>query len=446
MSVQANGVERGSIAARCGFAAGDVIQRIDGHIIDDVLDYRFYMTAIKLVVEGETATGEPFSRTVQKGEYDDMGLLFDTYLMDKQRSCRNKCIFCFIDQMPPGMRHTLYFKDDDSRMSFLFGNYITLTNLHERDVERILAMHISPVNISVHSMNPVLRVEMMKNPHAGEALAYIPRLAAGGIVVNTQLVLCPGINDGDELVRSLRELCALTPQVQSIAVVPVGLTKYREGLSALRPFTKEQSRQVIDTIDRFGDEMHGRHGRRICFAADEFYLSAGVEIPPAAHYEEFAQLENGVGLLALLCDEFADALASEPVRTAPRRVTIATGVAAAPFLEQMAAAAMARFSGLSVQVIAIRNDFFGSLITVAGLVTGGDLCAQLLERMRLAKCDLGEALLIPAVMLRHEGDLFLDDVSLQQISQSLGVRVVPVPNDGYELLAAMVSTHDNRTD
>lgn len=434
ISVTTCDVEHGSIAERHGFAPGDTIRRIDGHPIDDVLDYRFYMTAARLMVEGETAAGEPFSRAIRKDEYDDLGLLFDTYLMDRQRSCRNRCVFCFIDQLPPGLRDTLYFKDDDSRMSFLFGNYITLTNLRERDVERILNMHISPVNISVHTMNPALRVKMMANPHAGDVLRYVSRLAEGGVAVNTQLVLCPGINDGEELSFSLRELCALAPRVQSVAVVPVGLTKYRRGLAALKAFTPEQSRAVLETVGRFGDEMLALHGRRICYAADEFYLSAGRDVPPAPHYEEFAQLENGVGLLSLLIDEFTAALADEVARPINRRVTIATGAAAAPFLQRLADAATERFSGLGIDIAPIQNHFFGPLITVAGLVTGSDLLAQLTVR------ELGDELLIPTVMLRREGDLFLDDVSLDNVSKELRIPVHPVPNDGYRLLDAILGS------
>lgn len=427
MPVTVTGVETASIAARHGFAAGDVVQQMDGHDINDVLDYRFYMTASRLCIKGRSAGGEPFVRTVEKEEYDELGLLFDTYLMDRQQHCRNKCVFCFIDQLPAGLRDSLYFKDDDSRMSFLFGNYITLTNLQERDIRRILDMHISPVNVSVHTMDPALRVEMMGNPHAGEVLRYLPMLAEGNIQINAQLVLCPGINDGDALTHSLEMLCRLAPQIQSIAAVPVGLTRYRDGLPALRLFQPSEAEEVLQSIDRFGDRMLEQFGQRICYASDEFYLAAGRVIPPASFYEDFPQLENGVGLLALLQDEFADALAQEPPQTVRHALSIATGTAAAPFLRRMAEQAERQF-GVQVQVIPIHNHFFGESITVAGLVTGRDLQTQLAGRA------LGSALLLPASMLRREGDLFLDNMSLSALSSALDLPVYAVPNDGYQLL------------
>ena len=353
MSVVISGVEPDSIAWRHGFAAGDTLARINSHDIDDVLDYRFHMTGASIVLEGVNAAGAPYRRTIRKGEYDDLGLEFDTYLMDKQRSCKNGCVFCFVDQLPKGLRDTLYFKDDDDRMSFLFGNYITLTNLREKDVQRILAMHISPINISVHTMNPALRVQMMRNQNAGQVLEYIPRLAAGGIKLNTQLVLCPGLNDGPELTRSLTELCALAPGMQSVAVVPVGLTKHREGLAELRLHTREEATAIVETVERFGEEMLRAHGQRICYAADELYLRAERPILPADFYEEFAQLENGVGLMAMLADEFASALRMEPEAAVNRRVTGATGVSAAPLLAELTEVAAEKFPGLAAEVIPI---------------------------------------------------------------------------------------------
>lgn len=434
MSVVIGSVEPDSLAEKAGLAPGDILCTMDGHPVEDVLDYRFYMVNTKVTLEGTTAEGEPWAKTIRKGQYDDLGLEFDSYLMDEQRLCKNKCVFCFIDQMPPGLRDSLYCKDDDSRMSFLFGNYITLTNLREQDVQRILDMHISPVNISVHTTSPQLRVKMMKNPSAGEVLRYLPRLAAGGIKINAQLVLCPGINDGEELERSLRDLCAYAPGLQSLAVVPVGLTRYREGLPELRLFSQPEAQAVIAAVNRYGDDMLAHHGQRICFAADEFYLAAEEPVPAGDFYEDYAQLENGVGLLALLQQEFRDALALEPVpeEAISRRITLATGTAAYPYLLAMAQAAEAQFPGLSIQVVEITNHFFGATITVAGLVTGSDLSAQLGDK------SLGEELLLPAVMLRHEGDLFLDSLSLDELSRTLHVPIRTVPNDGFALLDALL--------
>lgn len=435
MAVTIAAVEPHSLCADRGVRAGEVLTRINGHEIVDILDYQFYATERRLVLTLCDAHGRQRELKIKKEEYEDLGLQFDTYLMDRQRRCANKCVFCFIDQLPKGMRESLYFKDDDSRLSFLFGNYVTLTNLSEREVERIIQMRISPVNISVHTMNPALRVQMMKNPRAGESLQLIRRFADAGIKMNTQLVLCPGLNDGEELSYSLAELGKLYPSVQSIAAVPLGMTKYREGLTQLAPFTKESAAAVIDAIEDFAAHFLYFKGTRLAFAADEFYLKAGREIPAPEAYEEFAQLENGVGLWALLKDEFHAALRllDEPDFPArPRRVTVATGQAAFPLLEELAAAARERCPRLAVQVMAVRNAFFGESITVAGLLTGGDLIAQLKGK------DLGEELLLPAVMLRREGDVFLDDLSPADVERALQIPVRPVPNDGGELLDAML--------
>lgn len=438
MAVTIAAVEPHSVCANRGVQAGEVLTRINGHEIVDILDYQFYATERRLVLTLCDARGRQRDLKIKKDEYEDLGLHFDTYLMDRQRHCANRCVFCFIDQLPKGMRKSLYFKDDDSRLSFLFGNYVTLTNLSEREVERIIQMRISPVNISVHTMNPELRVKMMKNPRAGESLQLIRRFAQAGIKMNTQLVLCPGLNDGAELSYSLAELGKLYPAVQSIAAVPLGMTKYREGLEQLAPYTRAGAAAVVDTIEDFAAHFLYFKGTRLAFAADEFYLKAGREIPAPEAYEEFAQLENGVGLWALLKDEFHAALrmlegADFSVR--PRRVTVATGQAAFPLLRELAAAAQETCPRLTVQVQAVRNDFFGESITVAGLLTGRDLIAQLTGK------DLGEALLIPAAMLRREGDLFLDDLAPADVERALHIPVVPVPNDGGLLLDAMLGNN-----
>ena len=403
---------------------------INGNPIDDVLDYRFYMTDRQLQIE-LLRQNVPYIVKVHKGEYDDLGLEFDTYLMDKQQNCKNKCIFCFVDQTPKGMRESLYFKDDDARLSFLFGNYITLTNLEDRDIQRIIRMRISPINISVHTTNPQLRVEMMKNPRAASSLRYIQMLTEGGIKVNTQLDLCPGINDGEELSRSLRDLGALGENLQSIACVPVGLTDYREGLYPLRTYTAPEAAAVIDTIDAFADEVQKERGVRVAYPSDEFFLLAGRPIPPVEYYGEFDQLDNGVGLMAQLEQEFTSACSLCDPCPLTRKVSIATGVLAYPLLCKLAGKAQELFPGLTVEVHRIVNDYFGHNITVAGLITGTDLMAQLKGK------DLGEALLIPNVMLRHEQDMFLDDVTLEEAQAALGTPIQVVENDGFSVLSAM---------
>ena len=433
MAVIIQSVTKGSAAARQGILPGETLLSINGNEIMDVLDYRFYQTNRELMLELQGTDGKTRAVPIKKREYEEIGLTFETYLMDKQQSCKNQCIFCFVDQLPKGMRKSLYFKDDDSRLSFLFGNYITLTNLSEHEIERIIKMHTSPIDVSVHTTNPELRVKMMKNRFAGSALSIMQRLARAGIKLNCQIVSCPGINDGEELLRSLTDMEALYPSVECIAVVPVGLTRYREGLYPLIPYTRETAAQTLVLIEQFGDRCVKEHGSRIVFAADEFYLKAGRGIPPAEFYEDFDQLENGVGLLALMKDELEGALSLEQGdKTLKRKVTVASGTSAAPFLRALLSQMRDKYPGVFIEVVGIRNDFFGGGVNVSGLVTGGDLIAQLKGR------DLGDALLIPSVMLRREGDIFLDDVSTQEAEQALAVKLTPVPNDGEALFRAIL--------
>ena len=433
MAVKIESVIENSYGANAGVLPCDTLVSINGNEIFDVLDYRFYIQSKKLSLVLERS-GEIIEIKIRKNdEYADIGLEFKTYLMDKQHSCKNKCIFCFVDQMPKGMRDTLYFKDDDSRMSFLFGNYITLTGLCEREIQRIIDMHISPVNISVHTMNPELRVKMMKNPHAGECLKILDRFSENRIDMNTQLVLCPGINDGDELRFSLEELSKLSPSVKSIAAVPVGLTKYREGLYPLRTYTKEEALRVIDIIDEFNAHFaFYNEGRTLAYASDEFYLIAERELPDADYYGEFSQLDNGVGVCALLKDEFLNALDNEEAQLINKNITIATGCAAYDLLCELSKKAMEKFKGLNVNVVKIKNHFFGETVTVAGLITGADFKEQ------LKPLDLGEYLLIPRVSLRNEGDKFLDDITIDELSEFLGVKTYAVENDGYKLLEMII--------
>ena len=435
MGVTVAAITPESPASRTRICPGDILLTVNGREIEDVLDYRFYMPDAKLRMTLSRA-GKPYTVRLRKEPDEEIGLEFDTYLMDRQHSCRNQCVFCFIDQLPPGMRESLYFKDDDSRLSFLFGNYITLTNLSEHEIERIIEMHISPINVSVHTTDPELRCRMMNNRFAGESLRTLYRFAEAGLTVQCQLVLVPGYNDGEHLERTLTDLEKLAPAVRSVAAVPVGLTRYREGLTPLRPFTKEEARQVIRQMTAAGDRMLEKTGNRVFYPSDEWYVLAEWPIPDAPFYGEYAQLENGVGMVSLLREEFARALEDE--RETPSgtptgaRTVIATGVSAAPFLRELAAQATAAFPGLSVGVQAIRNDFFGETITVSGLVTGGDLIAQLRDVPM-------DRLLIPANMLRQQGDCFLDDVTPEQVREALGVPVIPVPEtDGAALLAAIL--------
>lgn len=428
MSVKVTCVENASYAEKAGIIKNDEIISINGREITDVLDYRFAIQSKKLSISYKRGL-EEFKVNIRKSsEFSDIGLEFETYLMDKQHSCRNKCIFCFVDQMPKGMRESLYFKDDDSRLSFLFGNYITLTNLTEKEADRICELHISPINISVHTMNKDLRVKMMKNKNAGESLRFIKKFYDAGILMNTQLVLCPGINDGDELRYSLNELAKYSPYINSIAAVPVGLTKYREALEHLDSYTKETANDVISIIDEFNAHYSFfNNGKILACASDEFYLLAERDFPDEAYYGEYSQLDNGVGMCTLLKSEFMNALEEAENKNLNRTVTIATGESAFALLCELKEKAEEKFSGLNVNVIKILNEFFGTSVTVAGLLTGQDLISQLKDK------NLGDELLIPRVSLRNEGDKFLDDVTLEELSEKLKVKVTPVENDGYKL-------------
>ena len=409
---------------------GDALVRINGNPIRDVLDYKFYEYDRDLLLQLQRGEETVLVR-VRKAEGRDLGLEFETYLMDRPRSCANHCVFCFIDQNPPGMRKSIYFKDDDARLSFLMGCYITLTNLSEREIERICALHISPVNISVHATDGALRERLLGNRRAGECLPLMRRLAEAHITMNCQIVCCPGWNDGAALQKTMEDLAALHPWVNSVSVVPVGLSDHREGLPELRPFTPEGAAETIDRVTAFGDRCLETLGTRLVFCSDEFYLKAGRELPPDAFYEAHTQLENGVGMLRLLESEFLCALSSAEVCDGVP-FSVATGALAAPWLTALLARAHERFPALDGRVYTIKNDFYGSGVTVAGLITGRDLIAQLRGR------ELGERLLISADMLRRDEVDFLDCVTLSEAASALGVPVYPVESDGGALLDAML--------
>jgi len=409
---------------------GDVLLSINGHRIIDVLDYKYFAYDRELALRLRRPDGTEYELQVHKPEGGDLGLDFESYLMDRPRSCANACVFCFIDQLPKGMRPTMYFKDDDARLSFLLGNYITLTNLSPREIERIIALHISPINVSVHTTNPELRRRMLKNKRAGETIEVMRRFAESGIVMNCQIVCCPGWNDGEELLRTMRELEEMYPGVHSVSIVPVGLTKYREGLEKLTPFTPEHAAETLDMVTAFGDECLKKHGTRIFFCGDEMYLLAGRELPPDEFYEEHTQLENGVGMLRLLETEFKSALRlSDEPDGVP--FAIATGVSAAPYFQRLLDLAKEKYPKLDGRVYAIVNDFFGHSINVSGLITGQDLIAQLKDR------DIGRRLLISQNMLRRQEMDFLDDITLAEASKALGVPIYPVEQDGFALWDAM---------
>lgn len=428
--VEIKSIVNGSPAQRAGIMPSDFLFSVNGQEIKDVLDYMFYSaeTSVDLVI---TRNGVSLPFHIEKDEYDDIGLEFETFLMDKKQSCRNKCVFCFIDQMPPNMRETLYFKDDDARLSFLQGNYVTLTNLEQSDIDRIIKMKLN-INVSVHTTNPELRVKMMHNRFAGEKLKYIYQLAENGIKLNCQIVCCPNLNDGDELRRSLSDLGELMPNISSMAVVPVGLTKYRDGLFPLTCFTKESASETIDIISEYQKIFLEKFGTRTVFPSDEFFLIAQRELPPMEYYEDFPQYENGVGMMRSLIDEFENALELAEWEGGKRHVSIATGYLAYENVKRLAEKAEKYFPLLKCDVYRIRNDFFGETITVTGLITCQDLIAQLKGK------NLGENLLISTSMLRRDSTVFLDDMTVEEAEKKLDVKICPVQNDGYELLDAII--------
>ena len=435
MAVEIFDVTTGSHADKAGIKKGETLLSINSNEIVDVLDYRFYQVNRKLTLEVEDENKNVRTIEMTKGEYEEIGLEFETYLMDKQHSCRNKCIFCFIDQLPKGMRESLYFKDDDSRLSFLFGNYITLTNITEHEIDRIIKMHISPINVSVHTTNPELRCKMMNNRFAGDTLKYLKRFADAGITLNCQIVSCPGINDGDELVRTLTDLENLG--VNMTAIVPVGLTRYRENLYPLVPYNKETAGQTIDIIEKMGDECVKKHGRRIFFPGDEFYLLAEREIPSPEFYEDFSALEDGIGMIAYLTDDVGWKLEElDADESLCHKVTIACGEGVFPYMKRIMSMINEKFPNITINTRAIKNNFFGGGVNVSGLVTGGDLIDQLRDD------DLGDRLIITSSMLRFENDLFLDDVSTDDVERELGVTLVPVNNNGNDLVEAVIAGKD----
>ena len=438
MSIKIDRVDAGSEAEALGLAGGDELLSVDGNELNDTLDYDFYTDSKSFHLKAKVADGIR-EWDVRREERGPFGCDFSTYLGDQKHSCSNHCMFCFIDQLPPGMRESLYFKDDDERLSFLFGNYITMTNMQDHEIERIIKMHISPINISVHTTNPQLRVRMLANKRGGEVLKYLPRLVQGGVAVNCQLVLCRGINDGDELRRTLTDLLALRPQVGSIAAVPAGVTDYRKGLYKLTPYDKETAAATLDILEEFAQKCRAEYGRSVIYPSDEWYLTAERPLPPAEFYDAFAQLEDGVGMWRLYHDTFLEELENYMGLVLPHSMDVVTGTLAGPLIRECADALMQKYPQVKITVHEIKNEYFGGNVSVAGLVTGTDIIKQCSGKLH------SDLLAVPEVMIRDEKGQFLDDITLEELGRALGCRAVSIPTDGGGCCKAMLSTHKRKT-
>ena len=428
----------GSIGEELELEPGDILVSINGQPVEDVFDYRYLMNdeLVELLIRKKN--GEEWELEVEKDSEEDLGVEFENSLMDDYRSCSNHCIFCFIDQMPPGMRETLYFKDDDSRLSFLQGNYVTLTNMSDYDLERIIRFHLSPINVSFQAMNPELRCKMLHNRFAGDALKKVDRLYEGGVTMNGQIVLCKGVNDREELEYSLEKLSAYAPVLQSVSIVPVGLSKFRDGLYPLESFTKEDAEHLIEQVERWQKIMMEKHGIHFVHASDEWYILAGRNMPEEGRYDGYLQLENGVGMMRLLETEVKERLSQLEGDDRKIQASVATGKLAAPFIKKMTELVQEKFPNISVSVYTIKNEFFGEKITVSGLITGQDLKTQLKDR------QLGEKVLIPCNMLRSGEDVFLDDLTVEMISEALGTEIVVVDEPGADLVDCLINPPDHK--
>ncbi len=431
------GIEPGSIAHELSIEKGDYLLTVNGEAVRDIFDYQFYATDEYVTIEIEKANGDIEEFEIEKDYGDDLGLVFESSLMDDYKSCTNKCIFCFIDQMPKGMRDTLYFKDDDSRLSFLQGNYITLTNMKEEDIDRIIRFRMEPINISIHTTNKELRCKMLNNRFAGETLRFLDRFHDAGILMNGQIVLCKGINDGEELEKTLNDLSKYVANMESVSIVPVGLTKYREGLYHLEPFHKKDAENVINLVEKFQEKIYNEYSKHFVHASDEFYLLAGRELPEDERYDGYPQLENGVGMLRLLEVEFHEALSCLNKNNLPdRKISIATGKLAYPYMEsfvqEMKEQYVLQKTKFEYHCYEIENHFFGENITVSGLICGCDVIRQLQGK------ELGEELLLPINMFRAGEECFLDDVTVKELEEKLQVKVTVVPRDGSDLLRALL--------
>ncbi len=427
-----------SIAEELEIEPGDEILSVNGQEIEDVFDYHYLMNDEYVELLVRKPDGEEWLLEIEKDYEDDAGIEFENPLMDEYRSCRNKCVFCFIDQMPKGMRETLYFKDDDSRLSFLQGNYVTLTNMSDHDIDRIIRYHLSPINISFHTTNPELRCKMLNNRFAGEIFGKVDRLYEAGIVMNGQIVLCKGLNDGEELERSIRDLSKYIPHLESVSVVPVGLSRHREGLYPLEPFEKKDAIATLQIIKKWQDKLYKEHGMHFIHASDEWYILADLPIPEEEAYDGYPQYENGVGMIRLLEEEIKEELQKHQGDNRVRKITVATGMLAAPYLKKYIEEIQRKYPCVDAQVEAIENDFFGNHITVSGLVTGQDLISQLLGK------NIGQELLIPCNMLRSGENVFLDDITVTDVEEKLNVKVRVVEQPGKEFVEAVLGDNPGK--
>ena len=434
VAVKIKGCEKGSLADKYGIKAGDTLLTINGEEINDMLDLQFYQANRDLLIcLADTQGNDKAVQIKDKDEYDVLGLEFDTYLIDKHHHCKNKCMFCFIDQLPKGLRAPLYFKDDDERLSFLFGNYVTLTNLTQKEFDRIKKVRISPINISVHTTNPDLRVQMMKNPHACDIMDRMREFAQADIKMNCQIVLCKGVNDGAELERTIKDLQSLYPAVQSVSIVPIGLTRYRDGLVKAETFDVNDAKQVIELVDKATSEFYNEHGTRLIYLSDEFYLNAGMDIPAAEYYEDFPQIENGVGMVRTFIDNFKEDMDYIPSAQRSVSVDIATGESFYPVLCTMADMAMEKYGDMvKIYIHKVKNDFFGGNVSVTGLLTGTDLVNQLKGNLKTGRLCLCKD------VLSDNADIFLDDMTVPQLEEALNTNVEFYSCDGFDLLSGIM--------
>ncbi|NLE25447.1 MAG: DUF512 domain-containing protein [Clostridiaceae bacterium] len=436
--IEISGIQKNSIAEELGIEPGDFLISINEQVIHDVFDYKFYCADTELTLEIEKKNRERWQFDIEKDEMEDLGIEFTSSLLDEEKSCRNKCIFCFIDQLPKGMRDTLYFKDDDARLSFLYGNYITMTNLTDEEIDRIIRYRMSPVNISVHTTNPELRVKMLNNRFAGDILEKVKRFTSSGIIVNCQIVLCPGINDGEELDRTIRELTSLAPELHSISVVPVGLTRFRDGLAQLTPFDKESALEVVDQVEKWQEKLLKKYDSRIVYLADELYIMAEKPLPPYEAYEDFPQIENGVGMVSSFSYEVKEALKelreNQSSVVNEKTVSVAIGVSVFEHFKKITSYIEGSIKGLKINVYAVENTFFGPGVTVTGLLTSCDLIRELIGK------DLGTTLLLCKNMFRAGTDVMLDDVTAGELEEKLGVKVQIVDSEGHAFIDALVQS------
>lgn len=425
-------VIKDSIADELGIDPGDILLSINGSKVQDVIDYKYLISDDLLIMEIQKPNGEVWEFEIEKDYNEDLGIIFTNPLIDKAKSCRNKCMFCFIDQLPPNMRDTLYFKDDDSRLSFLQGNFITLTNMSDEEIDRIIKYKLSPINVSVHTTNPELRVKMLNNKNAGKVYEILKRFHKANLEVNCQIVLVPGINDGEELKKTINDLAKLSPTIESVAVVPVGITKYRQHLEKVTPFNKDSARELINIINSMQEKYLKEMGSRFVFASDEFYCVSGIELPSYDAYEGFPQYENGVGLMKSFEYEINEALDNilKPLELR-KKIIIATGTLASNYMREIISKVNKKFVDLDLSVIPIENNYFGKTITVAGLVTGSDLVSQL---KKYRDVDL---VMIPKSMLKQDQDIFLDNMTLEEAISTLGITIKPCEVDGNKFIEVL---------